>query len=324
MNSRRHAQPHRQQYLQWPHQRRAAGTLTADNGGNISGTPFARDWSSVTVGGPGGLLALTNSPSGQTNRTVLVIGNSGTPGVTTFKSGGTLDLGSNDMIVAQAGTTNTGTLAALTTAANLGLNGGSGAWTGTGLITSSGTKTNNPKSNTALAIVVNDTNQSGTALSGTPLINPASPFNNGLTAFDGQTVNDGDILVKYTYFGDALLTGSVNSADYIQIDAGFASQTTGTPLTGWYNGDFNYDGKINGDDYTLIDNAFNTQGAPFSSAVSAGPAEMIATNTSQIAASAVPELRHIWHARHRRGRIITPTPTTKCVTIVALRCGGPF
>ncbi len=61
---------------------------------------------------------------------------------------------------------------------------------------------------------------------------------------------------------------------------------------GWFNGDFNYDGKINGDDYSLIDNAFNTQGSVSLAGISAGPTEMIATNTSQIAGasvSAVPE-----------------------------------
>jgi hypothetical protein len=63
-------------------------------------------------------------------------------------------------------------------------------------------------------------------------------------------------------------------------------------LTGWYNGDFNYDGVINGDDYTLIENAFSTQGSTTFAGVSAGPAEIIAADTSQVASmssSAVPE-----------------------------------
>jgi autotransporter-associated beta strand protein len=269
------------------------GTLNADNNGDMGGTPFARKWASVTVGS-GGLITLIPSPSGQTNRTVLVVGSntaSGDPttaaGTTSF-TGGTLDLASNDMIVRQNATTSTGELAALTTAAKSGLNGAT-PWTGTGLTTSAGAATNN----TGLAIVVNDTNQSGTTLSGTPLVSGSGQFNNGESTFDNQTVTDGDILVKYTYFGDALLTGSVTSADYLQIDNGFNSQSTATPLTGWYNGDFNYDGVINGDDYTLIDNAYNSQGAAFPTSVSAGPAEMIASDIDQIAgatsSAAVPE-----------------------------------
>jgi hypothetical protein len=121
--------------------------------------------------------------------------------------------------------------------------------------------------------VINDTNQSGT-LSTTPL----------MSTFDGVPVADGDILVKYTYYGDATLTGSVTSADYLQIDNGYNS---GGALKGWYNGDFNYDGVINGDDYTLIDNAYNSQGLATFAGVSAGPAEMIASDTDQIAPGAV-------------------------------------
>ena len=98
-----------------------------------------------------------------------------------------------------------------------------------------------------------------------------------------------DVLMKYTYAGDADLSGTVTATDYMLIDNGFNS---GGTLTGWRNGDFNYDGVINGDDYTLIDNAFNTQGTTSFAGISAGPAEMIASNTDQIAgasSSAVPE-----------------------------------
>jgi hypothetical protein len=58
--------------------------------------------------------------------------------------------------------------------------------------------------------------------------------------------------VKYTYYGDADLSGTINGADYAQIDNGF-----GNDLTGWANGDFNYDGVVDGTDYSLIDNTFN-------------------------------------------------------------------
>ena len=53
-----------------------------------------------------------------------------------------------------------------------------------------------------------------------------------------------DVQDIYTYYGDALLTGSITAADYIQIDSGFTSNGA---LTGWFNGDFNYDNKINGE-----------------------------------------------------------------------------
>ena len=69
-----------------------------------------------------------------------------------------------------------------------------------------------------------------------------------------QTVSNTDILVRYTYYGDADLNGTVNATDYTLVDNGF-----NMGLTGWVHGDFNYDQLVNGDDYSLMDNAFNTQ-----------------------------------------------------------------
>ena len=139
-----------------------------------------------------------------------------------------------------------------------------GAWNGTGILSSAAAVT------PATTAVV-ELNDDGTG-TGTPL----------MSMFDGQSVGDTDVLVKYTFVGDANLDGVVNSGDYLAIDNGFNSN-----LSGWQNGDFNYDGTINGDDYTLIDNAFNTQGSVSFAGESAGPTEMIASDTEQVAA--VPE-----------------------------------
>jgi hypothetical protein len=124
-----------------------------------------------------------------------------------------------------------------------------------------------------------------------------------VTTFEGQTVADGDVLVKYTYVGDALLTGHITASDYVQIDNAFNnnSNVNNTPLTGWYNGDFNYDGVVNGDDYSLIDNAYNSQESVTFDGTSAGPAE-VASDTEQVASPAVPE------------------PTT--LTLIGLGAGG--
>ena len=173
-------------------------------------------------------------------------------------SAGKLDLTNNDMIV------HNGSQSAITTLIASGYNGG--PWNGTTGITSSVAAGTN---NTALGVELNSNGAGGTLLS----------------SFDGQTVNTSDVLVKYTYFGDANLDGVVNGSDYTLIDNGFNNN-----LTGWHNGDFNYDGIVNGDDYTLIDNAFNTQGPSLAGA----PSEMMAINTSQIdggssGSSAVPE-----------------------------------
>jgi hypothetical protein len=87
-----------------------------------------------------------------------------------------------------------------------------------------------------------------------------SPF---YTAFDGQPLSGGEVLVKYTYYGDSNLDGKVNSSDYTLIDNGFNQK-----LTGWLNGDFNYDGVVNGADYSLIDNAFLSNSASLSAIAS--------------------------------------------------------
>jgi autotransporter-associated beta strand protein len=179
--------------------------------------------------------------------------------------GGLLDLNNNDIIV------HGGSLATVTSQVQQGYNGG--AWNGTGGIISTSAATISSHL-TTLGVIVNDHN-------GTPLYGSGGSIN---ATFDGATPVDGDILVKYTYYGDANLDGAVDGSDYTLIDAGFASNGA---LTGWYNGDFNYDGKIDGSDYTLIDNAFNTQGASLGS----NPAAIIASNTAQFAggSSAVPE-----------------------------------
>jgi hypothetical protein len=89
-----------------------------------------------------------------------------------------------------------------------------------------------------------------------------SPIYSNTNLFEGSAPGPGDVLVKFTYYGDTNLDGVVNSSDYTRIDAAYlADQSSSNSLTGWFNGDFNYDGVINGSDYTLIDNAFNMQGA---------------------------------------------------------------
>jgi hypothetical protein len=75
--------------------------------------------------------------------------------------------------------------------------------------------------------------------------------------FHGEAVDNSSVVVKYTYYGDTDLNGTVNFDDYVRTDVGF-----NTHRTGWFNGDFNYSGEVNFDDYVLIDIAFNTQGRP--------------------------------------------------------------
>ncbi len=219
------------------------------------------------------LTGTSSSSSGQvnvvpaaihTNRTLLIasgVSFSGTNGAWL----GQLDLANNDMVV------HTASLATLTSLVASGYNAAAGGtWNGQGIVSS--TAAADTTHLTALGVILNDVGN------GSPLYNLGS----NLGLFDGPggyNPSATDVLIKYTYYGDANLDGQVDGSDYSRIDSGYISQATG-----WYNGDFNYDGVINGSDYTLIDNAYNTQGANLTSNAE------IASTTAQIASSiSVPE-----------------------------------
>ena len=123
-------------------------------------------------------------------------------------------------------------------------------WTGNGIMSSSAASESGGLL-TAVGVILNDFFAAKL---------PAGPI---YTIFEGAVVNQNDILIKYTYFGDADLNGVVNGADYFLIDQAFSARTLNG---GWLNGDFNYDGKVDGTDYYLIDNAFGAQGAPLNGA----------------------------------------------------------
>jgi hypothetical protein len=124
-------------------------------------------------------------------------------------------------------------------AANIksGFNLGGTLWAGPGITTSLGG--NGAGSYHALGTILNDLAAAGV---GTGAI---------YSTFAGEDVGVNDVLVRYTYFGDADLDGAVTTNDYFQIDNGFLGAKTG-----WINGDFDYDGSITTNDYFLIDNAF--------------------------------------------------------------------
>jgi autotransporter-associated beta strand protein len=165
---------------------------------------------------------------------------------------GQLDLTSNDMVV------HNGVVANIANQLKTGFNVGSGYWNGAGGIIS----TTAASDSTHLTTL-------GYRTGGSPL--------------DGVNTTSSDVLVMYTYYGDADLNGTVNGADYQQIDMGF-----GLHLTGWSNGDFNYDGVVDGSDYSLIDNTFNQINATGASplAIIADPSDLIASPAD---ATAVPE-----------------------------------
>jgi hypothetical protein len=184
-------------------------------------------------------VKVTLSPGGAKTLSLAALTNSGT-----------LDLGDNDLIIrgggaAIAGTWNGSAYTGVTGQVQSAYN--AGAWNGPGIAT---TRNEAKTGLTTLAV----------ALAG----NVLSISGSQTTIWNGQTVGASDVLVMYTYGGDANLDGFISGDDYSAIDF-----HVGTSAAAYYNGDFNYDGIISGDDYSTIDFNFAAQGAPLDSSGSA-------------------------------------------------------
>ncbi len=239
----------------------SAGSSIIDNGSLYLNANSV----SGSISGTGNLTIGSNSSS----PALLGIGsNSGASALASVSTlgGSTLDMANNTLVLTNS------TLASVRALVTDGYDGGK--WNGNGITSS--TAASDTRHLTALGVIANDNGH------GVPLYGAGGVIRSSL---DGASPADGNILVKYTYYGDANLDGKVNSSDYTQIDNGYLKH-----LTGWFNGDFNYDGTVNGSDYTLIDNAFNMQGASLATETVASET---AIATAQLAPSvnAVPEPR---------------------------------
>jgi hypothetical protein len=83
----------------------------------------------------------------------------------------------------------------------------------------------------------------------------------GATEFSGVTgLTGNEILVKYTYYGDADLSGVVDLDDFSQFLDGYQHQGTVTPT--WLHGDFDYSGLVDLDDFSQFLFGYQNQGAP--------------------------------------------------------------
>jgi autotransporter-associated beta strand protein len=192
-----------------------------------------------------GKLALTDSLITSSSVTVangatleLAIGANAvlaTSSVTTTGTG-KIDLTDNDMIVRSGD---------FTSVKNLVKSGfGTGTWNGSGITSTTAGASGGI---TSLGII-----QAGDA---------------SYSSFDSQTVSSTDVLVKYTYAGDANLDGKVTFDDFQDFLAGFG----GAPGSGrWFNGDFNYTGQVTFDDFQIFLTGF---GAYNSGGVTLSPAD---------------------------------------------------
>jgi len=162
---------------------------------------------------------------------------------------GTLDLTNNDLII-QATSANSAAvkanIASLILAAQNGLDvNGQSNWNGNGL-TSSYARTKNVTKGFDLFTLAEVRNGDFTSVNGTPF-----------TSFDGQTVNNDSILVKYTFNGDVNLDGVVDANDYFVLDKTFVHAFNVN--LGYVAGDINSDGVVDANDYFFLDKAFVAQ-----------------------------------------------------------------
>jgi len=153
---------------------------------------------------------------------------------------GTFDLANGSLVVAS------GNLAEVTDQLRAGQNGATGGkpnWTGVGLTSSTAAETASAKFGAVgIGAIRNDQNALTTSIEG-PLY----------TTFNGiSNLTGGEILLKYTYYGDCDLDGRITSFDFSLLDAGLAGTVQTDGLPGWYFGDVNYDGVIDATDRALI------------------------------------------------------------------------
>ncbi|HZZ41697.1 MAG TPA: family 16 glycosylhydrolase [Tepidisphaeraceae bacterium] len=157
---------------------------------------------------------------------------------TLIASTGLLDLTNNTLAIDYTGASPASTIRIRLAQARTS----AGNWLGTAGITSS-TAAHDPNQITAIGYIESSQLPPQSA----------SLLNNGTTP-DSTT-----LFLKYTYYGDANLDGTINADDYALLDRGFRQH-----LTGWSNGDFNYDNTIDSNDYLLLDRAFALQSGSLS------------------------------------------------------------
>jgi autotransporter-associated beta strand protein len=108
------------------------------------------------------------------------------------------------------------------------------------------------------------------------------------STFKGVTpLNTTDVLVKYTYYGDADLSGATTLDDFTLFLGGY--QNSGST---WSQGDFDYSGSTTLDDFTLFLKGYQQQGAQLSqieSLINSMPMSEAERSAMLAAVQAVPE-----------------------------------
>jgi autotransporter-associated beta strand protein len=180
----------------------------------------------------------------------------------------TLDVTDNNMVL------HNGDISTTVAQLKAGLNSSGALWTGNGIASSTAATNAAANSNATVFAVgaIKNIDKNNNLIYSTW---PAAPSPDG-GGVSGLTTTD--VLVKYTYFGDADLNGVVdNTTDYDLWSNGFINPTLAA-TNGWLYGDFDFSGIVdNTTDYDLWSTGFVHQG----SALVGAPAAQTATTDLQ-------------------------------------------
>ena len=231
-----------------PHSNGAGSTLAITGGAVTFNSDAGPSAATLNVSATGGSsvhfnatqhLASLSLPGG-----VASVGDHGSRVVVTnslsTSAGGKIDLRDNNLIVRG------GDLGSWNGSAYTGLTGkvqsgrGDGTRNGDGIVTSMTDAT--------------------TGILTTLAVATAGELGIGGDVWAGEPVASGDVLVMYTWGGDADLNGELNGDDYFYLDSNILQSGS---VFGFHNGDFDLNGELNGDDYFILDsNILQSQSSP--------------------------------------------------------------
>ncbi len=135
----------------------------------------------------------------------------------------------------------------------------SGFWAGEGI--GSSTANTDGNGDKAIGIVSNDDGGGGAFFTSWP---------SGADSGGAVSTTNTDVLIRYTYFGDANLDGITDADEDFSL--WLTGSTSEGALGGWLFGDFNYDGQVdNSDDYALWLTGATSGGSPLGGGVQPVP-----------------------------------------------------
>jgi hypothetical protein len=150
----------------------------------------------------------------------------------TINDSGKLDLTNNAMVIDYDSTSPIDTVWSL-----LAEGYNSGSWTGDGITSSKA------------AAHASDTYKTAIGYADTADVE--------MSSFAGRSVDDTSVVIRYTWYGDGNLDGSVDTVDFYVFIAYFSQSGTH-----WTEGDFNYDGQTDTIDYNYFIGDFSQEGFP--------------------------------------------------------------